>query len=1504
MSDITATIRINDQASSKFAAIGRAASSAEKQMNSVGRAVDKAFSGTSVGRFASEFSSSVGQAASSLGTFNSSVGEAARTAQEFGNNVSSSMSGAGSGISSFGQSVAESMNDAKSSMDDMTDSAKDVGEAVESIGDGANGLSEIGNQAQEAGSQVESLNQKSNTLHDTLSKVIQLVGGAMVVDKIKDYGEESLNTFKTYESGMAEVSTLLPDASKAEMDQLGEGARQIAEDTGTEIQGVTSAMYQAISASVPKDDVLDFLRTAEKAATGGVTDMETSVDAITSVINAYGTANLSAMDASDKMFTAVKLGKTTFDELGGALYNVVPTAVGAGVSFDDITGALAAMTAQGVPTSVATTQLRQAIVELSDSGSTTGKKFKELSGQGFRDFISSGHNLSDAFQLMQEEANKTGVGVNELFSSVEAGNAVLSLSGDHAQLFSDDIAAMQDSAGATDTAYGKMADTMEYKTNKMKAQFEDIKLSAGEALKGGITEAAGFIGDNIDSIKEPIVSFFSDVGKTIGNMAPLLPGLLKGVKGIADAVGKVIMPIINFASSNPDFIETAIGGIGAAFATWKLSSMDWSSLGIVKLVTTLAANPVAAGLTATAAGLAAIGIAVDKYNQKQIENNLDTHLGDISLSAEEAKQAAISILNPGSTVDNPINVLTTLQEGNDLVEQARQLKDDADQALKDNETLEWEAHIQGGISEDDKTTFMNNVTTFIENTKQSVITQAQGIEEQIGSLIGGETGTTLVTAVDSWTQEDLGTMDGLSQAIKGIAQDAIDNGLQDVDINAALSIAQAKLAQFNAGLQQAQMKSNLDYLGIEYSGAALDKDSWSKVVDEMDKYQKDYDKAGAESEKSILSYFEQEAALGHTDKNGVFEGTNFTMQDITDIVAKARNQRQMTSQQLAQDWMNQSLSDAYGKEVGKADMEGEAQKRLNQIMETAQSGGDAFSVAEDVGGTMNWNLDRPTSGALADRYKQMAPNVETMQETIDKAREAGEAVPQAYMDSYNKAIEVGAAAGDTNAGYQYMANQLFEAGKSQEFLDQIDKAGASIPQEFRDAINRSMTTTSTEDYSNFYDTMMQGISGDVDWNAVSEELSKYGITLGNDFWKGVQDGSPQTAADAAKYLNLDGLTQGSTATTATGEMGVTYTLDADVNTVWSIAGKVIEAGGGGGLSQADLTQKILEANGWTNDQATNLDVGQTVNIPEEYVVDPTVDTSKAGQAVQDATTEAGEAAQQASESNPVPVEQKYTIEAQVDTSGVGGAVQSASTSAAGSAGGDTTVNTTTTNNVTTTTNVTNAADAAQETHDQLQATLDTPTATTGSTNVTVSQTNNAADVYSQVVSDLQSQFSNSISVGAHATVNMSWGITNASKTITLSGASGGSFTITAHKEGGYFTQPHIGMVAEAGPEWIIPDNGSQDSAEMLMQAESSILGSSSSDGKAAPDMASYMAAGTSQGGSTSKDINISINGNGSIRASGMSKEQVVEILQENLRPVLLQIVATEDSEEGMMSYEY
>ncbi len=57
---------------------------------------------------------------------------------------------------------------------------------------------------------------------------------------------------------------------------------------------------------------------------------------------------------------------------------------------EDVSAALATITVQGTPTKVATTQLRQALVELSKEGSKTDLIFRDLSGVSFRDFISSG----------------------------------------------------------------------------------------------------------------------------------------------------------------------------------------------------------------------------------------------------------------------------------------------------------------------------------------------------------------------------------------------------------------------------------------------------------------------------------------------------------------------------------------------------------------------------------------------------------------------------------------------------------------------------------------------------------------------------------------------------------------------------------------------------------------------------------------------------------------------------------------------------------------------------------------------------------------------------------------------------------------------------------------------------------------------------------------------------------------------------------------------------------
>ena len=195
---------------------------------------------------------------------------------------------------------------------------------------------------------------------------------------------DAVKTFSDFQSGMNEVFTLTPGISEAAMQNMEDELKGIAKRTGIDLQNTVSAAYQAVSAGVSTDNLSSFMDTASKAAIGGVTDLETAVDGLTSVINAYGKDVMSAETASDLMFTTVRLGKTTFGELADSLFNVVPTAVGAGVSFNDVSAALAGMTAQGVPTSVATTQLRQAIVELSKSGTETDKTFRSLAGKGFK----------------------------------------------------------------------------------------------------------------------------------------------------------------------------------------------------------------------------------------------------------------------------------------------------------------------------------------------------------------------------------------------------------------------------------------------------------------------------------------------------------------------------------------------------------------------------------------------------------------------------------------------------------------------------------------------------------------------------------------------------------------------------------------------------------------------------------------------------------------------------------------------------------------------------------------------------------------------------------------------------------------------------------------------------------------------------------------------------------------------------------------------------------------
>lgn len=323
-----------------------------------------------------------------------------------------------------------------------------------------------------------------------LATGIALAGAALIGKAVFD--------FSGFEKQMNEVFTLLPGISGPAMDKMTDQVKGFATEFGVLPQEVVPALYQSLSAGVPADNVFAFLETAQKLAKGGVTDLTTAVDGLSSVVNAYGADVLPATQASDDMFTTVKLGKTTIDELSAALFNVTPTAAGLGVKFGDVSAALAAMTLQGVPTSVATTQLRQLFVELSKAGGKTADSFEKLSGKSFRDFIAGGGNVQDALQIMEKGAADTGVSISDMFGSVEAGSAALALTGGGTEAFTNALDGMDNSAGATQAAFDQMNQGLGATLDKLKAKFSVTLLNIGESIAPAIGVIGGFFGDLLD----------------------------------------------------------------------------------------------------------------------------------------------------------------------------------------------------------------------------------------------------------------------------------------------------------------------------------------------------------------------------------------------------------------------------------------------------------------------------------------------------------------------------------------------------------------------------------------------------------------------------------------------------------------------------------------------------------------------------------------------------------------------------------------------------------------------------------------------------------------------------------------------------------------------------------------------------------------------------------------------------------------------------------------------
>lgn len=245
-------------------------------------------------------------------------------------------------------------------------------------------LAGVGTAASRSNKQIRSLQVGVTSLTaaaSALSSALLTVTGLLAVFGVGQGAAAALQFTANFSRGLAEVDTLL-DKSDVSIQNYRRQLLELSTQSSKTLTDLTQGLYQAISAGIPAVEgaagAFSVLEAAQRSAVAGLATTEVAVDATVSVLNAYGKEAISVSEINDKLFVAVREGKTRFDDLASGLGRVAPIAANTGVAFDDLLTAFVAITRSGVSPAETITGLRNLIRSIANPTQQTKRQIEEL----------------------------------------------------------------------------------------------------------------------------------------------------------------------------------------------------------------------------------------------------------------------------------------------------------------------------------------------------------------------------------------------------------------------------------------------------------------------------------------------------------------------------------------------------------------------------------------------------------------------------------------------------------------------------------------------------------------------------------------------------------------------------------------------------------------------------------------------------------------------------------------------------------------------------------------------------------------------------------------------------------------------------------------------------------------------------------------------------------------------------------------------------------------------
>ena len=284
-----------------------------------------------------------------------------------------------------------------------------------------------------------------------------------------------------FEEGMNNVSTLI-DTNVESLGDMSNEILKIGKNSPKAIGDLTEGLYSIRSAGIDAANQFDVLRGSEKLAVAGLATTAEAVDIATSAINAFQLKGNESAKMYDMFFKVVKYGKTNISEFAQGFGSVAGVVASADIKLDEYSASVAAMTTTGVKANIAHTQMKAVIAGLSRATDDQVDIFNKLGASSFKDLIQKSGGLVNALDKVKTAVGGDEAKIISLVGSVEAYNAVMSLTGATNKVYLQTLNDMRNGADSLTEAYQKQVAGFNNQMKIIGNQFQALGIKFGNGL--------------------------------------------------------------------------------------------------------------------------------------------------------------------------------------------------------------------------------------------------------------------------------------------------------------------------------------------------------------------------------------------------------------------------------------------------------------------------------------------------------------------------------------------------------------------------------------------------------------------------------------------------------------------------------------------------------------------------------------------------------------------------------------------------------------------------------------------------------------------------------------------------------------------------------------------------------------------------------------------------------------------------------------------------------------